>query len=201
MKAYQYIFKGFIISFLGSLPLGYLNAFGLIIMQKYGLKEVLYFLSGIICIEFLMLWFSFKFSNYIFENLNMKKYMSYYSIGFLILIAIYFFNLKIGNTNIQFSLYWNSFFTGIILNLFNIIQIPFWLGWISILFTNTKSISLSKQLLFISSAGIGTFIAMFMIIFLVSNYIKVEQLYLFLSKLWIIFVLMIMYKLFKLFKT
>lgn len=200
MKFYQYIFKGFTISFLGSLPLGYLNAFGILILKKYGIQEVLSFLLGIICIEFLMLWLSFKFSHYIVENTFFKKYIDYYSIGFLILIAIYFFNLKIGKSDFHFNLYSNSFFTGIYLNLINIVQIPFWLGWISVLFSKSSLITISNKLLFIFSACIGTFFAMLSIIYLLTFYIKVEQLYFILSKLWIVFLGMTIYKVYKLFK-
>ncbi|HEU0124801.1 MAG TPA: hypothetical protein VFQ56_00720, partial [Flavobacterium sp.] len=72
MKSLKNTGVGFAVSFLGSIPLGYLNLAGLEIYSNNGIYDLLMFLSGVILIETFVIYFTLKFALQIMMN---KKLM------------------------------------------------------------------------------------------------------------------------------
>ena len=62
------IFVGFLISFIGSIPLGYLNVVGYEVFTKFGLNETIFYLLGIISIEFFVIYFTLLFAKQLMNN-------------------------------------------------------------------------------------------------------------------------------------
>ena len=50
------ILVGFLVSFIGSIPLGYLNVIGFEIYKYQGLTTTIFYLLGVICIEFFVIY-------------------------------------------------------------------------------------------------------------------------------------------------
>lgn len=198
MNNLKLISKGFLISFIGSLPMGYLNSFGLIIYMNNTIKQLFLFLIGICSIELLLLLISFSFINKITHNIYYKKYFELYSIFFLLIITIYFYLIECKSpTELNFKIYNNYFLTGMYLNAINLAQIPFWIGWILFLFKEKIEISFASKTLFVMSAVTGTFLAMFLIIYLCSRYFSKIYLNYLLSNLWILFFIMFVIAIYK----
>ena len=62
------IFVGFLISFIGSIPLGYLNVVGYEVYKNFGLNQTIFYLLGVISIEFIVIYFALLFANQLIEN-------------------------------------------------------------------------------------------------------------------------------------
>ena len=57
MQNLKNIFVGFLVSFIGSIPLGYLNVVGFQVYEKSGLSPTVLYLLGVIIIEFFVIYF------------------------------------------------------------------------------------------------------------------------------------------------
>ena len=170
MKALKNIFVGFLVSFLGSIPLGYLNLIGFEIFSKSGIYKLIPYLIGVVCIEVIVIYFTLIFAKKILENKKMLKWIEIFSIVFLLVLACTFFikneknNQNLMNKYIDYA----PFIIGIILSSLNFIQIPFWIGW-NLYLVNENYIYVDKKLKFIYIIGtlLGTFFGMlFFIMFL-----------------------------------
>ena len=53
---------GFLVSFVGSIPLGYLNLIGYQIFASGGLKNTLFYLFGVVIVEGLVIYLTLKFA-------------------------------------------------------------------------------------------------------------------------------------------
>jgi hypothetical protein len=63
MQILKNIFVGFLVSFIGSIPLGYLNIVGYEVYKSFGLNETIFYLHGVISIEFFVIYFTLIFAN------------------------------------------------------------------------------------------------------------------------------------------
>ena len=68
MKALKNIFVGFLVSFIGSVPLGYLNVIGFEIYRKLGVNSLIFFLFGFICLEMLVIYYTLIFVKQLVNN-------------------------------------------------------------------------------------------------------------------------------------
>lgn len=174
MKALKNIIVGFLVSFVGSIPLGYLNVIGFEIYSKSGIYSLILYLIGVICVEVLVIYFTLIFAKKILENKKILKWIEIFSIVFLVILACTFFlknENKSENLLIKYIAY-SPFFIGIILNSLNFIQIPFWIGW-NLYLVNEIYINVDNSLKFIYVIGtlFGTFFGMLTFI-LFMNYIN-----------------------------
>ncbi|KAF2517564.1 hypothetical protein E0W68_11395 [Flavobacterium salilacus subsp. salilacus] len=155
---------GFAISFIGSLPLGYLNIIGYTIFSNYGLTKLIYFLLGIITTEIVVIYFTLTFAEKISENKKLLKTIQQLSILFLFILSITITiqTLKTENTgNITNYINNNFYINGLLLNCLNLMQIPFWAGW-SIYLMSNNLISTKKynKIFYLISTLIGTLAGM-----------------------------------------
>ena len=132
MQNIKNIVVGFLVSFIGSIPLGYLNVVGFEIYNQQGLKTTSFFLLGVILIEFFVIYFTLIFANKLAANKKLTKYIEGFSIVFMFILAFVFYlsASKNDNTGNEFSHfgYWGTFTSGLVLSCLNFVQIPFWTG-------------------------------------------------------------------------
>jgi hypothetical protein len=163
------ILVGFCISFIGSIPLGYLNIVGYEVYKKSGLDETIFYLLGIVSIEFFVIYFTLLFANQLMNNQKLIKFIEGFSVVFMFLLAYIFYSSASSKTSNQSVLEkyidYSPYVVGIILSCFNFIQIPFWLGW-NLYLLNAKYIEVSKtrKYFYIIGTSIGTFTGMLALI-------------------------------------
>lgn len=174
MKSLKNILVGFLVSFLGSLPLGYLNIIGVEILAKLGINTLISYLSGVIIVEAVVIYFTVIFSNKLAEDKKLMRFIDFFAVFFLLLIAYLFYNFS--NQSAQNQSYledyvdYSPILIGMVLCGLNFLQIPFWLGW-NLYLLNANYIVLSTKLRFhyILGTVIGTFFGMMSVIFLLNT--------------------------------
>ena len=161
MQNLKNILAGFVLSFIGSIPLGYLNVVGFQIYEKSGVQPTIYFLLGVIYIEFLVINFTLIFAKKLAENKKLTKYIEVFSVVFMFLLAaVFYFG---SNTKIDYatSFRYMPFVLGLVLSSLNFIQIPFWTGWnLYLLNQNYIEISNYKKYFYLLGTVMGTFFGM-----------------------------------------
>lgn len=177
MQILKNIAVGFTVSFLGSLPLGFLNIVGLEVYSTLGLKEVSLFILGIIAVEAFVAYYTLIFANELAQNKKLMKWIEIFGIFFFLIIAFVFYNQSTdrGDSGGFLQNYpgWNMFWLGFFLNCLNFLQIPFWLAW-NLYFINGKYISIYKRLKFYYVGGtmVGVFFGMLFIIYFLDKISK-----------------------------
>ncbi|MCO6146659.1 hypothetical protein [Flavobacterium sp. NRK1] len=161
------------ISFIGSVPVGYLNIIAFDVYSMRGIVKLCYFLLGIITVECLIIYFIFKFAEKINSSIRLTKSLEIASLLFLIILTVFSFFTKNETTTTAAIPYLteNIFFSGILLNSVNFLQFPFWSGW-SIYAVNNKIIEKHNYTkgMFIWGAGIGTMAGMLAFVLLLSRF-------------------------------
>ena len=175
MQNIKNIFVGFLVSFIGSIPLGYLNIVGFEIFQRFGLSKTIFYLLGVISIEFFVIYFTLLFANKLIENKKLIKFIEGFSIIFMFVLAYVFYSSASShdiNKTVFNNISTNYFFVGILLSCLNFIQIPFWLSW-NLYLLNQKYIEVSKsrKYFYVFGTVFGTFFGMLVLI-LCLNYIS-----------------------------
>lgn len=150
------------ISFLGSLPLGYLNIVGAEVFSKLGMHSLVFYLLGVISIEAVVIYFTVIFSNELVNNKKLMKSIDFFAVFFLLLLAYLFYTYS-GQTAqnhnyLQQYVQYSPFLIGLVLCGLNFLQIPFWMGW-NLYLINANHIILLGKLKFHYILGtlIGTF--------------------------------------------
>jgi uncharacterized membrane protein YsdA (DUF1294 family) len=167
-KGFKHILVGFLVSFIGSIPLGYLNVIGLEFYSNENLGLVIKYLLGVVLIEVVVIYLTFKWASKLVLNTNWKKGISIFSILFLLILA-FIFHTSNNNYQTQENPFSNfihfPFAVGILLSSINFAQIPFWFSW-NLYLMNQGYINNEKKLLpfYIVGAAIGTFFGMMTII-------------------------------------
>jgi len=132
MQNLKNIAVGFLVSFIGSIPLGYLNIVGYEIYNKSGIISTSLYLLGVICVEFLVIFGTLFFADKLNKNEKLLKTIELFSILFMFVLAYVFYtngNDEQTNKTIFSTVSQNFFFSGILFSSLNFIQIPFWLSW------------------------------------------------------------------------
>jgi threonine/homoserine/homoserine lactone efflux protein len=168
MQKLKNILVGFLVSFVGSIPLGYLNIIGYEIYSKKGFQNTVEYLIGVVLVEAVVIYATLLFADVLTQQKKWLKRIELFTIIFLLILGASFF-LNQDNTNATSnSVYTNylPFFTGLILSALNFIQIPFWTGW-NLYLINNKYISIEKsnKYLYLFGTLFGTFFGMLGLIF------------------------------------
>lgn len=165
MKALKNIFAGFLISFLGSLPLGYLNIIGVELFSKLGINPLVSYLFGVISVEAVVIYFTVIFANQLAENKKLMKAIDFFAVFFFLLLAYLFYAHSNQTTEehnyLEDYVHYSPFLIGMVLCGLNFLQIPFWMGW-NLYLINANYISLIQKLKFYYIFGtlVGTFLGM-----------------------------------------
>jgi len=159
------IFVGFLVSFIGSIPLGYLNVIGFQIYEKSGMQPTIYYLLGVICIEFLVIYFTLIFVKKLAENKKLTKYIEGFSMFFMFVLAAVFYFGSNSKTDYATTFHYAPFVLGIVLSCLNFIQIPFWTGWnLYLLNGNYIDVTKTRKYFYVFGTIVGTFCGMLVLI-------------------------------------
>lgn len=169
MQNLKNILVGFLVSFLGSIPLGYLNIVGYEVFQQFGLNETIFYLLGVISIECIVIYFTLIFANQLMNNKKLIRFIEGFSVIFMFLLAYVFYSNASKETSetsvLEKYIDYSPYVVGVILSCLNFIQIPFWTGW-NLYLLNGKYIEISKERKYFYVIGtlIGTFAGMLALI-------------------------------------
>jgi hypothetical protein len=168
MQNIKNIVVGFLVSFLGSIPLGYLNVIGFEIYKSHAIQSTILYLLGVICIEFIVIYLTLIFANKLTKNTKLLKFIEAFSIVFMFVLSYVFFssaNSDTANTTVFSTIGQNFFFAGILYSCLNFIQIPFWLSW-NLYLLNGKYIEISnaRKYFYVFGTAVGTFSGMLVLI-------------------------------------
>lgn len=170
MVALRNFFIGFAVSFLGSLPLGYLNLVGLDIYTNSGLEPLIHFLLGIISVEIFVIYYTLLFSSQLVANEKLMKWIDIFGVFFLLLVSYMFYTSPLAeNSNSSISekyFGYPMFVVGVILNCLNFLQIPFWAAW-NLYLLNANYVVLGRNLkyFYVLGTSIGIFGGMLTVVF------------------------------------
>lgn len=169
MQKLKNIFVGFLISFIGSIPLGYLNVVGYDVFQQFGLNATVLYLFGVICIEMFVIYFTLIFAKQLMENKKLIQYIEGFSVLFMFLLAYIFYSSATKQATetsvLEKYVEYSPFVVGVILSSLNFIQIPFWTSWnLYLLNGNYIEISKSRKYFYVVGTLIGTFSGMLVLI-------------------------------------
>ena len=160
---------GLFISFLGSLPLGTLNVAAMQLAITDGYTQAILFSLGSLLIEMIYVRVSLVGMDWIRRQERIFKILEWVTLLIVIALAASTFYAAIHpktQKNIILSSTLPRFFLGATMCAVNPVQIPFWFGWSTVLFT--KKVLLPKNShynLYIVGIGIGTFIGNCVFIF------------------------------------
>jgi threonine/homoserine/homoserine lactone efflux protein len=150
-----------VVSFLGSLPLGTLNVAAMQISISDGISEAMLFSVGSLLVEIVYVRVSLVAIDWIRKQEKILRILEWVTLFIVLALAISSFyaalHPKTGK-NIVLSSTLPKFVLGALMCAVNPVQIPFWFGWSTVLFT--KKILLPKQShynSYILGIGLGTF--------------------------------------------
>ncbi|OYQ43035.1 hypothetical protein CHU92_03725 [Flavobacterium cyanobacteriorum] len=167
------IAAGFLVSFTGSVPLGYLNLIGFSVYKDHGQGQAVLYLVGVLLAEVAFMYSIIYFTSRITFQKNFLKRIEFFSILLLLLLAYWYWpqkgNATEGNT-IAAKIIYTPFITGMVLSLLNFIQVPFWAGW-NLYLTSNGFASFTGVLkhYFVAGALTGTFLGMQLFIYLLAS--------------------------------
>jgi threonine/homoserine/homoserine lactone efflux protein len=160
-KLFQVLLWGFLISFLGSLPLGTLNVAAMQIGIQESVINAMYFSFGSLLIEMLYVRISLVGIDWVRKQARVMRFMEWITLGIIIALAVGSFVSAIkddGSTkSILLNNNMNRFLLGMMMCAINPVQIPFWFGWSAMLFSKNilKPVN-SNYNVYILGIGIGT---------------------------------------------
>ena len=171
MRQFIKIFlTGMLVSFLGSLPLGTLNIAAMQISITDGHRPALWFAAGILLVEIIYVRISLVAMDKIRKQEKVLKALEWITLFIVVALAVSSFVAAAKNSahskNILLSNSMPRFVLGLLMSALNPVQIPFWFGWSTVLFT--KKILLPRNdhyNFYISGIGLGTVLATCVFIF------------------------------------
>jgi hypothetical protein len=208
MQILKNILVGFIISFIGSIPLGYLNLFGYQIYTTSNFNQLNLYLLGVLSVEAIVIYTTLRLSSKVAMNPKWKNYISIFSFVFLLAIAFLTYNATSQENNSleKYNSYlsYSALISGIILSSLNFAQIPFWMSW-NLYLTNEKYIIVKdkKELFYVLGTFIGTYFGMLTIIFSIQA--AKDKAFIspnfFSQYIWVIFFVLAIFQLFQIVKN
>ena len=160
-KFVRIFFWGLMISFLGSLPLGTLNVAAMQIGIQENIKNAIYFSLGSLLVEMIYVRISLVGVDWIRKQRRLMKAMEWFTLLIIVALAVGSFIAATqgdGETkNVLLQNNTHRFLLGMFMCAINPVQIPFWFGWSTVLFT--KKILEPKNghyNMYIIGIGLGT---------------------------------------------
>ncbi len=179
-------FWGLLISFLGSLPMGTLNITAMQISIQETVQFAYYFSIGVVLVEIIYVRLSLVGINWVRKQRRVMKAMEWITLAIVLALAAGSFiaamreNPDAKNVVLQNNMH--RFVLGIMMSALNPVQIPFWFGWSTVLFSKGVLQPVRKQYnIYIYGIGLGTLIAHTLFIFggkLLVNKLNASQTYL-----------------------
>jgi threonine/homoserine/homoserine lactone efflux protein len=157
------------ISFLGTLPLGTLNIAAMQISVSDGVQPAIKFVTGVLIVEMIYVRISLVAMKWIIKNKRLFRWLEWISILIVLALAVSSFIAAadpVVQKNVLLSGTIHRFWLGVAMSALNPVQIPFWFGWSTVLFT--KNVLQHRQSHFntyILGIGTGTFIGNMVFVF------------------------------------
>jgi len=154
-------FTGMLVSFLGSLPLGTLNVAAMQISISDGITSAMLFSLGSLLVEIIYVRLSLVAMDWVRKQEKLFKLLEWLTLLIVVALAVFSFYAALHPSekkNIILSSTLPKFLLGAAMCAVNPVQIPFWFGWSTVLFT--KKVLLPRPdhyNLYILGIGIGTF--------------------------------------------
>lgn len=162
-------FTGFVISFLGSLPLATMNVAAMQISIAEGFAQAMLFSLGSLIVEMIYVRFSLVALNWISRQKRLFKILELVTLLIVLALAVAEFYAALhpsASKNVVLSSTLPKILLGAAMCALSPGQFPFWLGWSTVLFS--KKILLPRNdyyNAYIAGIGIGTFIGNCIFIF------------------------------------
>jgi threonine/homoserine/homoserine lactone efflux protein len=163
-------FWGLMISFLGSLPLGTLNIAAMQIGIQESIKDAIYFSIGSLFVEMIYVRISLVGIDWVRKQEKLMKALEWLTLIIIIALAVgSFMAASKGGSGAKNQFLENNmhrFLLGMFMCAINPVQIPFWFGWSTVLFTKKILQPVSAQYnSYIIGIGIGTLLGNCVFIF------------------------------------
>lgn len=164
--AIQSLIAAFVISFLGSLPLGNLNVITADIAARQSVSFALRFALGVVLVEMAYLAITFRVIDWLFAHTSQLRWLQLISIVLFMMLAVgYFRAMSIESSYSSqipaIRMVRKPFLQGLALSAINPLQLPFWAGWIGTCRNNGfLQNDFFTKILFITGAGFGTSFAL-----------------------------------------
>ena len=166
---FRIFITGLFISFLGSLPLGSLNIAAMQISITDGVSPAILFSLGSLLAEVIYVRLSLIAMDWIRKQQKLFRILEWVTLDIVVALAISSFYAAAHPTvkkNVILSSTLNRFWLGLVMSAVNPMQIPFWFGWSTVLFT--KKVLLPKAShynFYIVGIGLGTLLGNCVFIF------------------------------------
>ena len=169
-KVIRIFFWGILISFLGSLPLGTLNIAAMQIGIQESIKNAIFFSLGSLTVEMIYVRISLVGIDWVRKQKKLMKIMEWITLAIIVALAAGSFIAAARDgehaKNIMLNNNMHRFLLGMFMCAINPVQIPFWFGWSTILFTKKILEPKPNQYNFyIVGIGIGTLLGNCVFIF------------------------------------
>jgi len=169
MGLVKVFFWGMIVSFLGSLPLGTLNVAAMQISVQESIHNAIYFSLGSLLTEMIYVRISLVGINWIRKRKVLLKWMEWIALAIVLALAIGSFIAATHEhhaKNVMLNNNMNRFVLGFLLSAISPMQIPFWFGWSTVLFSkNILQPKNSYYNFYIVGIGLGTLLGNCVFIF------------------------------------
>ena len=160
MGLVKIFFWGLLVSFLGSLPLGTLNVAAMQISVQENIRNAIFFSLGSLTVEMIYVRISLVGINWIRKQKKLFRWMEWIALAIVVALAIGSFAAAMKPhhaKNVMLNNDINRYLLGLMLSAINPVQIPFWFGWSTVLFTkNILQPKNSYYNLYIVGIGLGT---------------------------------------------
>ncbi len=157
------------ISLLGTLPLGTLNIAAMQVSVAEGIRQGLYFSLGVAIVEILYVRLSVVGISWIMKHAKLLRYMEWVAVLIVwALAAGSFWAAANPSQEKSFLLQSNlpDFLLGVSLSAINPMQIPFWFGWTTVLFSkNVLKDRFDYYNVYTLGIGVGTLLGLMVFVF------------------------------------
>lgn len=166
---FKIFFTGMLVSFIGSLPLGTLNIAAMQISVSDGITAAMLFSAGSLLVEIIYVRLSLVAMDWIRKQEKILKALEWVTLLIVVALAVSSFYAAL-HPKVEKNFVLDSplpkFVLGLMMSAVNPVQIPFWFGWSTVLFS--KKILLPRKdhyNTYIAGIGIGTFMGNCIFIF------------------------------------
>ncbi len=169
MPLVKVFFWGLIVSFLGTLPLGTLNVAAMQISVQESVQNAILFSLGSLSVEMAYVRISLVGINWVRKQKKLFRWMEWLTVAIVLALAIGSFAAAMKPhhaKNVMLNNNINRYLLGVMLSAVSPMQIPFWFGWSTVLFTkNILQPKNSFYNIYIVGIGLGTLLGNCVFIF------------------------------------
>ena len=162
MKLLRIFLTALGISFMGTLPLGSLNIAAMQISASDGIWPAIKFSLGALIVEVIYVRVSLVAMDWVRKRKKLFKALEWITVALIAALSVSSFIAAADpyvNKNVILSNTLPRFYLGVMMSAMNPVQIPFWFGWSTVLFTKKiLEVNQAQFNLYILGIGVGTFI-------------------------------------------